>query len=291
MKLSERFAEGRFVITGEVGPPKGVDIAEMMEGAEHLRDVVDAVNVTDIQSSVMRVGSAAVCHLLRDKGFEPIFQMVCRDRNRLALQSDLLSAHLLGVENVLCLTGDHTALGDHTGAKPVFDLDSASLLAVAKGLCEGRDMAGNELEGKPDFCLGAVVTPGADPLEPQLAKMRKKRRAGAAFFQTQAVFDVDLFKSFRDKTQDVDAPVMLGIVILKSVGMARFMNANVAGVTVPDPLIDRMKAAKKEDRKKVTVDIAAETIVALKDHCDGVHLMTLGWDNLVPKIVEAAGLA
>ena len=290
MKLSERFAEGKFVVTGEVGPPKGVDIAEMMEGAEHLRGVVDAINVTDIQSSVMRVGSAAVCHLLKDKGFEPIFQMVCRDRNRLALQSDLLSASILGIENVLCLTGDHTALGDHTGAKAVFDLDSASLLAVAKGLCEGRDMAGNELEGKPDFCLGAVVTPGADPIEPQLSKMRKKRRAGAEFFQTQAVFDVDLFKSFREKTRDVDAPVMLGIVILKSVGMARFMNANVAGVMVPDPLIDRMKAAKKEDRKKVTVDIAAETIVALKDYCDGVHLMTLGWDNLVPKIVEAAGL-
>lgn len=290
MKLSKLFKEGKFVVTGEIGPPKGVDIEQMLQETEHLRGVVDAINVTDIQSSVMRVGSMAICHLLRDRGFEPIFQMTCRDRNRLALQSDLLSAYLLGIENVLCLTGDHNALGDHTDSMPVFDLDSASLLAVAKKLNEGRDMTGNELAGKPDFCLGAVVTPGADPIEPQLMKMKKKRSAGAEFFQTQAVYDTDLFKRFRDRITGIDAPVMLGLVLLKSVGMAKFMNANVAGVMVPDPLIERMKKASKGDREKVTADIAAETILALKDYCEGVHLMTLGWDHLVPDIVEKAGL-
>jgi 5,10-methylenetetrahydrofolate reductase len=290
MKLSEKLASGKFVVTGEVGPPKGVDIKEMLDGAERLRGLVDAINVTDIQSSVMRVGSLAVCHLLKDRGFETVFQMTCRDRNRLALQSDLLSAHLLGIENVLCLTGDHTALGDHTGAKPVFDLDSASLLTVAKGLNDGHDMAGNELRGRPDFCLGAVVCPGSDPIEPQLAKMRKKHRAGAEFFQTQAVYDPDVFKRFRDMTRDVGAPVLFGIVVLKSAGMADYMNENVAGVTVPEPLVARMKAAGKGDRAKVAVDIAAEIIAALKDHAEGVHIMTLGWDHLVGDILRAAGV-
>jgi 5,10-methylenetetrahydrofolate reductase len=228
--------------------------------------------------------------------------MVCRDRNRLALQSDLLSAWVLGVENVLCLTGDHPTLGDHKGAKPVYDLDSVHLLKVAKGLNEGHDMMGNELEGKPDFCLGAVVTPGGNPLDMQIMKLEKKVEAGAEFIQTQAVYDVNQFAEFMDKVSHIQIPILAGIVLLKSAGMARYMNNNVAGVTVPDDLIKRMaaageadKAAKAEGKKggnqvAVSVDIAAELIDGFKPLCRGIHLMPLGWGHHVPKVLKAAGL-
>jgi methylenetetrahydrofolate reductase (NADPH) len=186
MRLSELFKKGKCVITCEVGPPKGIEMEEMLDELVPLRDKVDAFNVTDLQSSVMRVGSLATCRLLSDRELEPIMQLTCRDRNRLALQSDVLSAAVLGIENLLCLTGDHTKLGDHPDAMPVFDLDSVQLLAAVKGLMNGKDMAGNDLEGRPpEFCLGAVVNPGADPLEPQIIKMAKKVEAGAEFFQTQ----------------------------------------------------------------------------------------------------------
>jgi 5,10-methylenetetrahydrofolate reductase len=245
----------------------------------------------------------ATCHLIKDVGAEPVLQMVTRDRNRLALQSDLLSAWVLGIENVLCLTGDHPTLGDHKSAKSVYDLDSVQLLTVAKGLNEGHDMMGEELEGKPDFCLGAVVSPGANPLELQIMKLEKKVEAGAEFIQTQAVYDVDLFAEFMGKVKHLDVPILAGIVLLKSAGMARYMNANVAGVTVPDGLIARMakagaadKQAKAEGKKggnavATSIEIAVELINGLKPLCRGVHLMPLGWGHHVPRILQQAGLA
>ena len=288
MKLSELFDSGTFVVTSEIGPPKGVDITEMMEDGEMLKDRVDAINVTDQQSSVMRIGSLAVCRLLKDKGIEPIFQVTCRDRNRIALQSDLLSAAVFGIENVLCLTGDYVSLGDHPDAMPVFDLDSVSLLQAAGGLMEGKDMSGAELKGTPEFCLGAVVTPCTEPVEPQILKMEKKVRAGAQFIQTQAVYDAEAFASFMDQVKHLDVPVMLGIVMLKSAGMARFMNKNVAGVHVPDSLIDEMDKAEKKGEK--SIEIAARLINEMKDMCQGVHLMPIGWEKKVPAVLDAAGL-
>ncbi|HID86803.1 MAG TPA: 5,10-methylenetetrahydrofolate reductase [Anaerolineae bacterium] len=288
MKLTDLFANGKFVVTSEIGPPKGVDIETMMEDAELLRGKVDAINVTDQQSSVMRLGSLAVCHLLKKRGLEPVFQITCRDRNRIALQSDLLSAYVLGIENVLCLTGDYVSLGDHLGAKPVFDLDSVSLLHVASELQQGRDMAGQKLRGSPDFCLGAVVTPGANPLELQIMKMEKKVRAGAQFFQTQAVYDPRRFEEFMNQVKHLNVPVMVGIVLLKSAGMARFMNRNVAGVHVPESLIDEMDEA--EDRVAKSIEIAARLIREMKDLCQGVHIMPIGWEKHVPAVLEAAGL-
>jgi 5,10-methylenetetrahydrofolate reductase len=288
MKLSDAFESGKFVITSEVGPPKGVDIAAMIEDAELLRGRVDALNVTDQQSSVMRLGSLATCKLIKDKGMEPVFQITCRDRNRIALQSDLLSAHVFGIENVLCLTGDYVSLGDHPQAKPVFDLDSVGLLRAAAELQEGRDLAGNELKGKPDFCVGAVVPPGADPLEPQIIKMEKKVKAGAQFFQTQAVYEPEKFEQFMAQVKHLNVPVMIGIVLLKSGGMARFMNKNVAGVHVPDALIDEMGNA--EDRVKKSIEIAARLIKEMKSMCQGVHIMAIGWEKRVPAVLDAAGL-
>jgi methylenetetrahydrofolate reductase (NADPH) len=289
-KLKDQLSRGHFVVTGEIGPPKGVNIHRSIEEAEAMKDKVVAVNVTDLQSAVMRFGSMATCHLLHKRGIEPVFQLTCRDRNRLALQSDLLSAWALGIENVLCLTGDHPSLGDHIETKPVFDLDSVQLVKAARMLNDGKDLAGHDLDGAPDFHIGAVVTPGADPLEPQVIKMRKKVDAGARFFQTQAIYDAEAFGRFMDRVRDLNVPVLAGIVILKSAGMAKFMNENVAGVNVPDRLIDEIAGAKKDDRKKKAVEIAARLVREVKPFCQGVHLMTLGWEDLVPRIIEEADL-
>lgn len=287
-KFAYSIRAGKFVVTSEIGPPKGVDIRGMMEDVELLRGKVDAINVTDQQSSVMRVGSLAICRLLYERTIEPILQMTCRDRNRIALQSDLLSAAVLGIENVLCLTGDYVTLGDHPDAKPVFDLDSVTLLHTATRLQEGRDLAGKELQGAPKFFLGAVVTPGADPLEPQIIKMEKKVKAGARFFQTQAVYDPAEFEKFMKGIAYLGVPVLVGIVLLKSAGMARFMNKNVAGVHVPEVLIEEMDSAVNRVQK--SVEIAARLINEMKGMCQGVHIMAIGWEKRVPAVLEAAGL-
>ena len=291
MSLQPLFEAGKFVVTTEIGPPKGTDISEIEEVAEILRGRVDAANVTDQQSSVMRLGSLATCHLLKERGLEPILQMTCRDRNRLALQSDLLSAWVLGIENVLAITGDLPALGDHPQAKPVYDLDSVQLLGTIKRLNEGYDMVGNELQGKPDFFPGAVVNPGADTdaaFELQLIKMEKKIATGAKFFQTQAVYDVNSFAKFMKRVEGFNVPILAGIIPLKSVGMARFLNKNVAGVFVPEELIDKM--AEAEDKTRTGIEIAANLLRELKDICHGIHIMAIGWEKKVPAVLEAAGL-
>ncbi len=291
MSLKSLLEAGKFVVTAEVGPLKGTDTTEVEEVAELLRGKVDAVNVTDQQSSVMRLGSMATCHLLKEEGLEPVFQVTCRDRNRLALQSDLLSACVLGIENVLAITGDLPSLGDHPQAKPVYDLDSVQLLWVIGRLNEGYDMAGNELQGKPHFFPGAVVNPGADTeaaFELQLIKMEKKIKVGARFFQTQAIFDVNAFTKFMKRVEGFNIPILAGIIPLKSAGMARFMNKNVAGISVPEELINKMAAA--EDKAMTGIEIAANLIKELKSLCQGVHIMPIGWEKKVPAILDAAGL-
>ncbi|PIP20887.1 MAG: 5,10-methylenetetrahydrofolate reductase [Candidatus Omnitrophica bacterium CG23_combo_of_CG06-09_8_20_14_all_40_11] len=291
MTFKEKIQAGKFLVTSEIGPPKGIETKIILEDAELIRGRVDGINVTDLQSSVMRLGSLAVCSLLKQKGFEPIFQVTCRDRNRLALQSDILSAAALGIENLLILTGDYTTLGDHPEAKPVFDLDSVQLLQVVCKLQEGFDMNGNKLEGAlPKFCVGAVVNPGADPIEPQIMKMEKKIEAGAEFFQTQAVYDIKVFENFLSKIKHLKTTILAGIVLLKSAGMARYMNKNVAGVTVPQDLIDEMESVSKEDRQKKSIEIAAGLIKQLKPMCQGVHIMPIGWNKEVPLLLDAAEL-
>jgi len=291
MKLTERFEKGKFVITCEVGPPKGAEIKESINELEPLRSKIDAFNVTDLQSSVLRLGSLATCRLLKEKDLEPIMQLTCRDRNRLALQSDVLSAAALGIENLLCLTGDHPKLGDHPDAMPVFDLDSVQLLSAVRGLMNGKDLAGNDLEGKPpQFCLGAVVNPGADPLEPQILKMEKKADAGAEFFQTQAVYEVDKFASFCEKVKHLKVPIMAGIVLLKSPAMAKFMNENVAGIHVPDEIINELASVEKERRVQKSLEISARLIKQLRGSCQGIHIMSLGWERHIPAVLEMAGL-
>jgi methylenetetrahydrofolate reductase (NADPH) len=291
VSLKSQLEAGKFVVTAEVGPLKGTDTTEIKEVAELLRGRVDAANVTDQQSSVMRLGSLATCQLLVQAGLEPVFQVTCRDRNRIALESDLLSAWVLGVKNVLAITGDLPSLGDHPQAKPVYDLDSVQLLQVIKGLNEGHDMVGNELQGKPSFFPGAVVNPGADTeaaFELQLIKMEQKIKVGARFFQTQAIYDVAVFARFMKRAASFGVPILAGIIPLKSAGMAKYMNKNVAGVSVPEALISRM--AETEDKSRTGIEIAAGLIRELKGMCQGVHLMPIGWERKVPAILDAAGL-
>ncbi len=291
MSLRQLIEAKKFVITAEVAPAKGTDTTELLEVAELLRGKIDAVNVTDQQSSVMRLGSLVTSYLLKQKGLEPTLQMTCRDRNRIALQSDLLSAWVLGIENVLALTGDVPLLGDHPQAKSVFDLDSVQLLWVISRLNAGFDMVGNELKGKPDFFPGAVVNPGADTeasFELQIIKMEKKINNGARFFQTQAIYDVDRFARFMKRVEKFNAPVLAGVIPLKSVGMARYMNKNVAGILVPEELIKKM--ADSKDKTQTGIEIAADLIKQIKGICQGVHLMPIGWEKKVPQILESAGL-
>ena len=290
-RLQEKLEAGEFVVTGEIGPPKGIDTHEMDEEIEHLRGKVVAINVTDIQSSVMRLGSLIVSEHLVRQGLEPVFQLTCRDRNRLAIQTELLSAAWVGIENVLALTGDHQFLGDHPMARGVFDLDSVSLLQTIDTLVKGKDLAGNDLQGAPKLFPGAVVAPGLDPVEPQIIKMEKKIAAGARFFQTQAVYDPRQMEAFMKQVEQFKVPVLAGIVVLKSAGMAKFMNKNVAGVFVPDHLIDEMASAKKKDLKKKGAEIAGRLIKEMKGMCQGIHLMPLGWTDTVDDILGHAGLA
>ncbi|MBW1711744.1 MAG: methylenetetrahydrofolate reductase, partial [Deltaproteobacteria bacterium] len=259
---------------------------------ELLKDKVHALNVTDHQSSVMRFPSLGGVLLIKEMGGEPILQMTCRDRNRLALQADLLFASSRGVANVLCLTGDAVVVGDHKEAKGVFDLDSSQLLRTVRTLEKGRDLAGNGLDGAVEFCAGAIVTPEADPLEPQLIKFEKKVEAGAEFIQTQAVYDLEGFKRFMDYASQFEVKILAGIILLTSAPMARFMNKNVPGVTVPQTLIDEMAAAPKGKALETGIDIAGRMIRQIKEEkiCHGVHVMAIGKEETVPAILEAAGI-
>ena len=288
--FQQAFVDKDFVITAEVGPPKGVDIAELKEHIDLCKDKVDALNVTDNQSSVMRISSLAICRVILDQGGEPILQLTCRDRNRMALQSELLSAAVLGVNNVLCLTGDSISVGDHPQAKPVFDLDSAQLLQAVALLNSGKDMVGSELKGATDLFAGAVVTPEADPIEPQMLKFEKKIAAGAKFIQTQAIYDMDNFKRFMEKARKHDAKIMAGIVLLVSAGMAKYMNKNVPGIFVPDDLVAEMAKAEKGKGVEIGIQIAGRMIRQLREEkvCDGVHIMAIGKEGRVPDVLKAA---
>ena len=292
MRITELFDNGQFVVTAEVGPPKGIDASHFVEEAKTYLSGITAVNVTDNQSSVMRMGSLPACVALKNAGLTPILQLTCRDRNRIALQSELLGAAMLGIDNILCLTGDHTKMGDHPQAKPVFDLDSVSLLHTVCQLEQGVDLGGNPLVGEPPkFAKGAVVSPCSESVDAQLAKMERKVMAGAEYFQTQAVYEPEKFAQFMEKAKQFGKPVQLGIVIPKSAGMAKFMNNNVAGIHIPQEMIDELAADKEKAKAGITgVEIAARIIKECKPYCQGVHIMALGWESKVPEILKLAGI-
>jgi methylenetetrahydrofolate reductase (NADPH) len=288
----ETLNSGKFVVTSEVAPPKGTNIEKMCHHIDLLKDKVDAINITDHQSSVMRFPSLGGCLHVKEQGGEPILQMTCRDRNQLALQADLLFANSRGIKNVLCLTGDAVVVGDHKQARDVFELDSCQLLHMVRQLETGVDMGGNELDGAVEFCAGAIVTPEANPIEPQLIKFEKKIEAGAEFIQTQAIYDLDNFRRFMEYARKFPVKILAGIVLLTSARMARIMTENVPGIFVPQELIDELAAAPKGEAAKTGIQIAGRMIATLKkeDICDGVHIMAIGREEVVPDILSAAGL-
>lgn len=288
MSLKKALKSGKFTVTAEVGPPKGTDVAEMLKNARLLKDKVDAINITDNQSAVMRMCTLAAGKLILDEGVDIVYQMTCRDRNRLALQSDLLGASVFGMKNVLSLTGDHVNAGDHEDAKAVYDIESVQLLNLIRLLNSGKDMAGNDLHGATDFYPGAVVTPESEPIEPQLWKFERKVKAGARFFQTQAVYDLNKFEEFMKVARKYDVKILAGILLLKSAGMAKFLNKFVPGITVKEELIEELSSVEDQSRKGI--EIAVRLIKSLKGLCDGVHVMAIGAEEKVPEILEAASL-
>ncbi|MBI4355844.1 MAG: methylenetetrahydrofolate reductase [Candidatus Omnitrophica bacterium] len=287
-RFQDKLHTPQFLVTTEVVPPKGTDLSGLEKIVPILQRSADAVNVTDGSGAMMRATPLAVSHWLFKREIDPIFQITCRDRNRLALQADLLGASILGVRNILILTGDDPKQGDHPEAKPVFDVTSSQLMQVARQLEEGKDMAGKELTGAPEFCIGAAANPGNPKLDDEMSKCQAKMASGAEFFQTQAVFDIEGFRKFARAIAPLDAKCLAGILLLKSAKMARYMNEHVWGIKVPEALIDRMERAK--DLRAECVEIAAELIRGIKDLAAGVHVYPLGWDELIPDVLREAGI-
>jgi len=290
--FEEKLKSGDFLVTTEVGPPKGTDLSETVHHIDMLKNKVDAINITDHQSSVVRFPSLGGCLLVKERGGEPVLQVTCRDRNRLALQADLMFAYSRDIVNVLCLTGDSVDVGDHKEAKPVFDLDSVQLLEMIRTMQTGFDMAGNQLNGIPDFCVGASVHPEADYIEPQLIKLDKKVNAGAQFFQTQGVFSLEKLRRFMQYASQFNVRILTGIIVMASARMAKYMNENVPGIIVPDSVIDELATAEKGKGLQKGIEIAVRLIRAIKEEklCDGVHIMAVGNESKVAEILEAADL-
>jgi methylenetetrahydrofolate reductase (NADH) len=289
MRLKEVLEQGQFAVTIEYNPPKGTNINGVLDNAKQLLGRVHGVNVTDNTAAVVRAGSLPVCRLLYELGHDPVMQLTCRDRNRIAMQSDLMGAHMLGIRNVLCLTGDYPTVGDHKEAKPVYDLDSVQVMQLVQGLNNGRDMVGNKMDGSTAFTIGAAVTPETDLVGLVLAKFEVKVKAGAQFFQTQAIYNPEQFASFMKAVRPFNVKVLAGILLLRNAKMAEFMNANIPGMSVPKEMIDELRAAgdKSED---VGVEIAVRTIKTVRPHCDGVHIMAIKGTHRLGEIITKAEL-
>ena len=301
--LQEKLASGQFAITAEMAPPKGCDFTEQLEVAELLKGKVDAVNVTDMQSACLKASSLGLCIKLQQAGIDAIVQMTGRDRNRMAIMGDVLSASAFGIHTVLALTGDHPTVGDCKESQPVYDLDSVGILKMLTEMEQtGTDCGGNALSSTPKLFKGAVVTPVYDPLPLQISKLKKKVAAGAQFIQTQGIFDMESLKHFMQEVRaaGITVPIMAGIIPLKTAGMAKFMNANVPGIQVPDWMIERLEAAAAEGKEKgvkglpmqAGIDMAAEFIAQIKAEgvCEGVHIMAIGAEHNVPEILKRAGI-
>ena len=296
-KLEKVFAAGHFAVTGELGPPRGADAGHIHHKAKYLKGIVESVNVTDNQTAVVRMASMAVCRLLLDMGIEPNLQMVCRDRNRLAIQADLLGASALGIKNVLCLSGDHQKFGSQPEALNVFDIDSINLLRAVRTMRDqGQDMSGFELDEPPRMFIGAAANPFADPLEYRVIRLAKKIEAGADFIQTQCVYNLPRFREWLKMLREAGLTekvfILAGVTPLKSARMADYMASNVAGMDIPESVLKRMGGVPKEKAREEGLKICLETISELRQTTGvrGVHIMAIQSEEMVPEIIEAAGL-
>jgi methylenetetrahydrofolate reductase (NADPH) len=296
-RLKKILDKGHFAVTSECGPPKGADPKAVQDKGKLLKESVDSVNVTDNQTGVVRLSSMASCVLLKNEGLEPVLQMVTRDRNRIALQSDILGASALGIRNILCLTGDHQCFGNQPQAKGVFDVDSIQLIQMVRTMRDkGVILGGDKLTQPPDLFIGAAENPFADPLNYRAARLAKKVAAGAEFIQTQCIYNIGRFKEWMDQVRELGLHkkvfILGGVTPIKSVRMAEYMSKNVAGMDVPAEIIERMKSVPAGDQRKEGIRIAVETIKELKkiDGVHGVHIMAIEWEEAVPEIVKEAGL-
>ncbi|MCL5774162.1 MAG: methylenetetrahydrofolate reductase [Firmicutes bacterium] len=294
-RLEKILSAGKFAVTAELGPPKSADTAVINKKAAYLKDVVDAVNVTDNQTAIVRMFIGAACSLIINLGLEPILQMVCRDRNRIAMQSDILGASALGIKNMLCLSGDHQKFGNHPQAKNVYDMDSVQLIGMVKKMRdEKKFFCGDEIKVEPRMFIGAAENPFGDPFEFRAVRLEKKINAGADFFQTQAVFDIDKFEKWMEMVRarglHKKAYILAGVVPLKSAKAATYMKNEVAGIGMPDAVIERLQ--KAADAKEEGIKICVETIERVKkiEGISGVHIMAIEWESMVPAIAEKAGL-
>jgi methylenetetrahydrofolate reductase (NADPH) len=296
-RLKKILDKGHFAVTSECGPPKGADPKAVQDKGKLLKESVDSVNVTDNQTGVVRLSSMASCVLLKNEGLEPVLQMVTRDRNRIALQSDILGASALGIRNILCLTGDHQCFGNQPQAKGVFDVDSIQLIQMVRTMRDkGVILGGDKLTQPPDLFIGAAENPFADPLNYRAARLAKKVAAGAEFIQTQCIYNIGRFKEWMDQVRELGLHkkvfILGGVTPIKSARMAEYMSKNVAGMDVPAEIIERMKSVPAGDQRKEGIRIAVETIKELKkiDGVHGVHIMAIEWEEAVPEIVKEAGL-
>ena len=289
-KLEEKIRAKSFVVTTELTPPKGTDLTELFAKADALEGYADAINLTESPRARMAVEPKSVARLLIERGLEPIVQVTARDRNRIAIQADLLGASLLGVGNFLFMTGDNPKNGDHPDAKGVFDLTTLEMLAAARGLREGHDMTGNELKGAPRSFLGATGNPCAADMTFEIENTRRKIDAGAQFMQTQAIYDTDVLARFLEAAKLGDTALLAGVIPLKSAKMAAWLNGNVPGIRVPQALIDEMEAAGPDGEATKGVEIAARIIREIRKLCAGVHIMAIGWEARIPEILRESGL-
>jgi methylenetetrahydrofolate reductase (NADPH) len=296
-KLQQILAQGNFAVTAEVGPPRGTNADVVRVKANMLSGYVDAVNVTDNQTAIVRMSSIASCVHLSQMGLEPVMQMVTRDRNRIALQSDIMGAYSLGIRNILCLTGDHQTFGSQPEAMNVFDIDSVHLINTVKTMRdEGKDMSGFQLNGAPRMFIGAAANPFADPFEYRVIRLAKKVAAGVDFIQTQCVYDMKRFKEWiamaSDKGLTEKVHILAGVTPLKSARMAKYMATKVSGISIPEAVLKRMEGTPKEKMAEEGIKICLETIQELREisGVSGIHLMAIEWEERVPEIVKAAGL-
>jgi 5,10-methylenetetrahydrofolate reductase len=288
-RFEEKIRSGHFVVTSELTPPKGIDLSDFFAKADALKDYVDAVNITESPRARMAVEPKSVAHLLQNRGIEAIVQMTARDRNRIAIQADLLGASLLGIGNFLFMTGDDPKNGDQPEAKGVFDLTTLEMLQAARAMRGGRDMAGNELHGAPQVFLGATMNPGAPDFMREVQNTRRKMDSGAQFFQTQAIYDTDSLAQMLDAARLDDIPLLAGVIPLKSAKMAAWLNANVPGISVPAGTLEELASAGPEGEAAMGIEIAAKAIRRLRNICAGVHIMAIGWEMKIPEILHAAG--
>ncbi len=289
--FEKKMRSADFVVTTELTPPKGIDLSEFFAKADTLKGCIDAVNITESPRARMAVEPKSVGHLLQDRGIEAIVQITARDRNRIAIQADLLGASLLGIGNFLFMTGDDPKNGDHPDAKGVFDLTTIDMLKAACSLRGGRDLSGNELHGAPALFLGSTINPGTPDLAREAENARRKIDAGAQFFQSQAIFDTEVLARFLDAARLGSVPLLAGVIPLKSAKMGAWLNEKVPGIRVPAAILEEMERAGPEGEAAVGIDIAARTIRELRNLCHGAHIMAIGWEQRIPEILQAAGIA